>query len=285
MIYVADTRTIRAVTDTGVVTTIAGDAGQSGSADGTGSAARFGIVRGICIAPNGDLFVTDLGPTGGGGTIRKVTQAGVVTTIAGSPTLSGSADGTGTAARFSSPYGITINSMGDLYICDESGMTIRKVTQGGVVTTLCGQPGVIGGQNGTGSAALFSAPCQICTNSSGDMFVCERTVYQPHNYTIRKVTTAGVVTTFAGSFGQSGTVNGTGSEARFSDPRAICAAPNGDLFVMDGGLIRKITPGAVVSTVGGTQGEFVQANGITANATGKIYISDTLNYVLREQQT
>jgi streptogramin lyase len=285
MIYIADNRTIRKVTDAGVVTTLAGDPTQSGSADGAGSAARFAGCRGICIAPNGDLFVTDRGATGSVGTVRKVTQAGVVTTIAGSPTQGGSADGTGSSARFLNPYGIAIAPGGDLFVCDLNNSTIRRVTQAGVVTTFAGSVGAPGSQNGTGSSALFSGPVGIAIDSSGNVFVAETNLFQPNNFTIRQITPSAVVTTFAGAFGQSGTTDGTGSAARFVNPKALTIDSSGNLFLVDGTKIRKITPGAVVTTVGGTQGELVNPYGLAVNSTGKVYIVDTDNYVLREQQT
>ena len=155
-VYVADSanNTIRKVTPAGVVTTLAGLAGSCGSADGTGSAARFYCPAGVAVDSAGNVYVADMHNN----TIRKVTPAGVVTTLAGLAGSPGSADGTGSAARFNDPYGVAVDSAGNVYVADTGNNTIRKVTPGGVVTTLAGLAGSAGSADGTGSAARFDYP-------------------------------------------------------------------------------------------------------------------------------
>ncbi|MCG2661845.1 MAG: hypothetical protein L6437_16570, partial [Kiritimatiellae bacterium] len=123
-VYVADTynHTIRMVTSAGEVTTLAGSAGNSGSADGTGSAARFDSPMGVSVDSDGNVYVADKNNH----TIRKVTSAGVVTTLAGSATNSGSTDGTGSAARFYFPMGVSVDSNRNVYVADTDNHTIRK---------------------------------------------------------------------------------------------------------------------------------------------------------------
>ena len=133
------------------ITTLAGRAGSAGSADGTGSAARFYYPRGVAVDSAGNVYVADTGNH----TIRKVTPAGVVTTLAGLAGSSGSADGTGSAARFNYPPGVAVDSAGNVYVADTGNHTIRKVTPAGVVTTLAGLAGSSGSADGTGSAARF----------------------------------------------------------------------------------------------------------------------------------
>ena len=134
--YVADTNnlTIRKITAAGVVTTLAGTAGASGSADGTGAAASFSFLGGVAVDGTGNAYVADTNNH----TIRKITAAGVVTTLAGTAEVSGSADGTGAAARFSFPSGVAVDGAGNVYVADTGNNTVRKITAAGVVTTVAG---------------------------------------------------------------------------------------------------------------------------------------------------
>src|SRR6266567_291130 len=154
-VYVADTYnyTVRKITPAGVVTTLAGLADNDGSTDGTGSDARFSYLFGIAVDNAGNVYVTD-----SSNTIRKITSAGVVTTLAGTPGVYGSADGTGSAAQFWQPWGIAVDSAGNLYVADQGNSTIRKITPAGVVTTLAGTAGIAGSTDGTGGAARFYMP-------------------------------------------------------------------------------------------------------------------------------
>ena len=140
------------------LTLIAGHVDGRGSADGVGTVAQFGpddnemgggAPMGITSDASGNLYVADEGNH----TIRKVTPNGVVTTIAGKPGLSGSKDGVGADARFRYPNSIAIDAKGNLFVTDTANYTIRKITPSGAVTTLAGQVGVRGTKDGVGTAA------------------------------------------------------------------------------------------------------------------------------------
>jgi hypothetical protein len=238
-VYVADSanETIRKITPAGVVTTLAGTAGQSGSADGTGSAARFDGPFGVAVDSANNVYVADSFNY----TIRKITPAGVVTTLAGTASQSGSADGTGSAARFGEHVGVAVDGAGNVYVADTGNATIRRVTPAGVVTTLAGAAGQFGSADGTGAAAQFFAPEGIAVDSAGNAYVVD-------NDTIRKITPAGVVTTLAGRAGQSGGANGIGSTALFEEPVAMALDGAGDLYVTDVIEIHKGIPTPVVPT-------------------------------------
>ena len=183
-VYVSDyfNETIRKVTPEGEVTTLAGRPGRKGADDGTGSAARFHSPTGLAVDGAGNLYVAD----SNNNTIRKVTPAGVVTTLAGSPGHEGSADGTGSGARFYGPSGVAIDGEGNLYVVDTGNNTIRKVTSTGLVTTLAGLPGEVhdlkdGRADGVGSNARFFHPAGVALDKQGNIYVADNA-----NGTIRK---------------------------------------------------------------------------------------------------
>lgn len=191
-IYVADSgnNTIRKITPTGVVTTIAGLAGVSGELDGVGAAARFTAPYSIATDSAGNLFVAEMSSH----IIRKITPAGVVTTLAGKAGEAGHADGTGTDATFSSPHGVATDKAGNVYVADSGNNAIRKIAPSGLVTTIAGLAGAgdSGEFDGIGAAATFLEPMAVATDDAGNVFVLEAD-------NIRKVTPAGVVTTFVGA--------------------------------------------------------------------------------------
>jgi hypothetical protein len=287
-VFVADwgNHTIRKVTSAGVVTTLAGTAGSFGSTDGTGSAARFKGHTGVAVDTAGNVFVADYNNH----TIRKVTSAGVVTTLAGTAGIFGSTDATGSAARFYWPFGVAVDTAGNVFVTDRSNHTIRKVTSAGVVTTLAGTPGSSGGTDATGSAARFFNPSGISVDTAGNLFVADYL-----NHTIRKVTSAGVVTTLAGTAGSSGSTDATGSAARFFNPSGISVDTAGNVFVADrtNHVIRKVTSTGVVTTeagLAGSQGSnnglgsaarFNLPHGVAVDSAGNVFVADTYNQTIR----
>jgi len=135
-LYVADSQNnaIRKITPQAVVTTLAGS-GLYGSTNGAGSVASFSHPYDIAVDSNGNVYVTDSGDN----TIRKITPSGVVSTLAGTPSVwGGYADGVGAAGQFTYPLGITMSSEGNIYVADCMNSTIRKITPTGTVTTVVG---------------------------------------------------------------------------------------------------------------------------------------------------
>jgi sugar lactone lactonase YvrE len=288
-LYVADTsnHTIRKVViATGAVTTLAGTAGESGSADGTGAAARFNKPFGV-TTDGTNLFVADTFNH----TIRKVVIAtGVVTTLAGTAGEYGSNDGAGAAARFYFPCGITADNA-NLYIADTENCTIRKVVMAtGEATTLAGTAGEYGSTDGIGAAARFYQPFGVTTDGT-NLFVADT-----YNNTIRKVVIAtSVVDTLAGTAGSSGATDDTGTAARFYQPAGI-TMDGTNLYVADtfNHTIRKvlISTGAVSTLAGmagspgsiddtGAAARFNYPYDITTDGTS-LYVADTLNNTIRK---
>ncbi len=275
-IYVADQNnfTIRKITSAGVVSTFAGTVGVSGYTDGTGTSASFMNPSGIVIDAVGNLFVID------GFKIRKITPLGVVTTFAGS--IPGNADGTGVSASFTFLRGITIDASGNLFVSDFSG--IRKITAAGVVTTLAGDVTTPGYIDATGLAARFNNLTSLTVDASGNIYALSNGIFAP---VIRKITSAGVVTTIAGNASSSGSDDGIGIAAKFLFLNGLTIDAFGNLFITDIGRIRKIsTLSNEVTTLVGSyfspgfvngyldEAKIQVANSITIDLQGNLYFSD-----------
>jgi sugar lactone lactonase YvrE len=248
-VYVADVgnHTVRKITPVGtnwVVSTFAGSAGIQGSADGAGSHARFSYPGGVAADSAGKVYVAD----SGNDTVRKITSAGVVSTIAGSPLSTGSADGTGSTARFSQPEGVAADIAGNVYVADTGNSTIREINSASVVSTLAGATGSEGSANGAGSDARFNRPYGAAMDSASNLYVADSA-----NDTIRKITSGGNVSTVAGLAGNQGSTDGAGTDARFSNPRGVAVDTGGNIYVADYGnnTIRQVTAAGIVSTLAG----------------------------------
>jgi kumamolisin len=281
-----------------VVTTLAGQPGVGGSTDGTGSAALFNHPADLATDSSGNVYVADTNND----TIRRITPAGAVTTIAGLANARGSTDGVGSAARFSLPTGIGIDSAGNLYVADTGNNTIRKITSAGAVTTLAGLAGASGSADATGSAARFNAPSDVGVDPLSNLYVTDSL-----NDTIRKITTAGAVTTAAGLAGISGSADGDGSAARLFAPEGIAPMGSGNsgFYAADtnNNAIRKIQFSSLdgslplttsVTTIAGLAGVSGSSDGIGAGArffypadvavdgSGNVFVIDTDNHTIRE---
>jgi len=243
--YVADTgnSVIRKVTSAGAVTTFAGSTSHQSYQDGTGTAAWFNAPASLAIDSANNLYVADTGNSA----IRKITPAGAVTTIAGTAGTRGTKDGTGTAAQFNQPAGITVDASGTIYVADTVNQTIRKVTAAGVVTTWLGVAGVSGVSDGVGAAALFNLPTGLTLDGSGNLYVADT-----GNSAIRAVTPGGSVSTLAGLTSIAGFMDGTGGTAWLNQPKDVkYGGTAGVLYVADTGnaALRKLTLAGAVTTL------------------------------------
>lgn len=276
-IYVADTynSTIRKITAQGIVSTVAGLI--AGSTDGQGTKARFYRPAGLTVAADGTIYVADTGNH----TIRKVTPAGSVTTLAGVAGTPGYDDGIGSSARFYYPNAITLDESGNLYVADTWSHAIRKVTPDGTVSTYCGARGFRGTTDGPCAAARFAYPEGIAIAPGGDLYVADT-----FNYCVRKIDRNGVVSTVAGSPNTQAIVDGPVASARFSNPSGIVVDTAGAIYVMDGTL-RKIINGEVRTVAGlsveetrvnadgaGAAARFESSGGIAADSNGSLYLTD-----------
>ncbi len=284
-LYVAESANhrIRKITATGVVTTFAGS-GVAGFADNTGILAQFASPSGVACDALGNVYIGDEGNH----CIRKITPGGVVTTLAGLGATSGFADGTGTAARFNNPARLSIDAAGNLFVPDASNHRIRRVTPGGVVTTIAGS-GTMGSLDGTGVAAQFNAPTATAVDAAGNVYVAET-----GGNRIRKISPVGVVTTLAGN-GTASSVDGVGAAATVNAPVGLATDAAGMLYLIESTSyrIRTVSQSGTVTTFAGTgtagltdgtltASQFGWMRGAVADAAGNLYITDTGNNTIRK---
>lgn len=278
-----------------------------GSADGVGAVARFDSPRGLALVGS-TLYVADSRNS----TIRKIEPGGVVTTLAGLASA-GSGDGVGSAAHFREPYGVAVGKSGNVYVGDSGNVEIRKITPAGKVTTIAGQAGVYGNEDGNGSAAHFRDPRQVAVDGAGSVYVADR-----GNNSIRKITPAGDVTTlpmnlyapegvavdkagnlYVADTGQhtiykrtpngqitvlagaksGGNLDGDGSAARFNFPSGLAVDASGFVYVADSGngSIRKITPSGTVTTL---PGHWLRTVGVAVDKNGNVFVSDPFSWTI-----
>ncbi|MGP8199299.1 MAG: protein kinase domain-containing protein [Limisphaerales bacterium] len=277
-VCVADTgnNTIRKIARDGAVSTLAGLAGKLGRQDGRGSAARFLAPLGIAVDGAGNVYVAEFASD----LIRKITSDGEVSTLAGSAGNPGSADGTGDDAHFRNPWSVAVDSTGDVFIADKSNFTIRQISPTGRVSTFAGFPGIPGGADGPGSYARFRDPLGVAVGLAGDVYVADA-----GNNTIRRINSFGMVSNLAGMTGRAGAADGIGSSATFSNIQTVAVGELGNIYVLDGDAIRKVTPGGVVTTLPNTllfdgHGNAIHPTGMAADATGNLYLADGMNNVI-----
>jgi gliding motility-associated-like protein len=273
---------IRKIDAAGNVTDFAGS-GNIGYTDGPGATASFSTPYGIAIDAAGNLYVTDSQAL----LLRKITPAGIVSTLAGTPFSTRNDGGTGYDVSFDGPYGVAVNSQGMIYVADAVGNQVRQITPTGYVTTFAGGE-IEGSTDGQGTAARFRSPSGITVDAAGTIYVADT-----YSYQIRKITPAGLVSTIAG-IGRPGNINGPGADATFNLPENLVAY-GGNVYVADtyNQLIRKIDATGLVTTfagsgaAGNTDGPAASAsfnlpNGVTFDTGGNLYVVDPTSNKIRK---
>ncbi|MEH3086034.1 MAG: NHL repeat-containing protein [Xylophilus ampelinus] len=262
------------------VSTLAGT-GTAGYLDGNPTSAQFNRPHGIVADRSGNVFIAEPETD----RIRKVAPDGTVSTFAGG--ARGFADGNGTSAQFNFPVGIAMDSTGNLIVADYGNHRIRKITPDGTVTTVAGT-GILGYIDGSAAAAQFRFPAGVALERNGNIVVADY-----DNSRIRRISTAGLVTTIAGT-GASNSLDGPVATAEFRTPTGIAVDSSGNIFVSDrfGHRIRKIgTDGMVTTVAGNSSAGYVDGNGaatrlnqpvgLAIDAADNLFIADAQNSRIR----
>jgi hypothetical protein len=274
------------------INTFAGKAG-TGSYKGDGGLATAGALNkpaSVAVDKQGNVFIADFYNN----VVRKVSPAGIITTIAGNNTEGYCGDGgPATAAKLHGPWGVAADEAGNVYFTDKENHAVRKVNTSGIITTIAGKgkPGYWG-DNGPATAALLNHPLGLAVDNAGNIYVADNS-----NTAVRKINAAGTISTFAGNHkaGYSGD-GGPATAASFKNIRYVACDANGNIFISDtwNSVIRKVNPAGIVSTFAGNHtmkysGDGGQATaagiyfpvGITVAADGSLYIADNHNHVIR----
>lgn len=281
-VAIANTRkhSVGLMSGAGVEITVAGN-GLAGWAEGTGSAAQFFNPNAVAFEASGSLLVADTDNY----QVRRVFADGQVTAFAGDGRR-GDTDGAAAAARFDYLAGLAIDGAGSVYVSEQNGHIIRKVSAAGVVSTFAGS-GAAGGADGTGTAATFNRPTGLATDAAGNVYVADT-----ESHKIRRISPAGEVVTVAGT-GSEGDTDGAAAQATFRLPRGVAVDSLGRVFVADTGnqRIRMIGTDAKVTTVAGsTRGfadgalsdaRFDEPSGLALDTQHRVYVADSNNHRIR----
>ncbi len=290
-IYVADTgnNAIRKIDPSGNVSTIAGlGFSMHGLVNGSTKIAEFNTPSAVAVDSLGNIYVADTGNS----VVRKIDSHGSVTTLLAAQTGSFVASGPTAGVRY--PYGVAVDSAGNLYIADSGNNAIRKIDTMGNITTLIGGPGHgLGFVDGDAGTAEIQPPDGLAIDASGNIYFAEQV-----NNAVRKVDPQGNVSTIAG-LGPTkyGFVDGPAASAELFQPFDVAVDTAGNIYVADqrNNAIRKIDTKGNVTTLGGRgpgkpglvngdagTAEFDYPIGVTVDGDGDVFVADQNNNAIRE---
>jgi sugar lactone lactonase YvrE len=246
----------------GTMITLAGTGSSGYNSDGgAATLAQLNTPYGVTVDSAGNIFIAD----GANHRIRKVSSSGVITTVAGNGSSGYSGDGgPAMAAQLSTPFGIAVDSTGNLFIADTYNHCIREVSSSGDITTVAGNGSYgFSGDGGAATSAQLNYPFGVAVDAAGNLYIADT-----DNHRIRKVS-SGVITTVAGngSFGFSGD-SGLATSAKLNWPNGIAVDPAGNLYIGDtsNNRIRKVTTLGIINTIAGNGGSGYNGDGIAATS-------------------
>ncbi|HET7868187.1 MAG TPA: hypothetical protein VFL86_27575 [Burkholderiaceae bacterium] len=292
-VYLGDDVTLRKVTPSGVVSTLAGRAGDSNSLDGRGSAARFRLIVGMAADPGSGRLVVADGEIG----LRTVASDGSVATPGGRSSF-GSSDGKGTQARFSFPQGVTTDALGNAYVADRNNGTVRKVSGAGEVTTFAGLA-FLGGlpEDGVGSSARFSIPSAVASDTAGNLFVIDSGISNSAGPAeVRKVTPQASVSTLFNLDDVLRTQLPSACVRLFAELTDVAVDAAGSVYFVGpdtGSICKFTTQGQFVLVAGDAEAtgsadgsalaaRFFKPTHLAFDAAGNLYVSDAGNHTVRK---
>lgn len=291
-LYIADrnNNVVRKVNTSGVISTFAGTstAGYSGDG-GPATAAELHSPESVAVDASGNVYIAD----NANNAIRVVNSSGIIRSFAGNGTPSYTGDGgPATAAMLRTPYGLAVGS-GNVYFSDNGNNVVRKVNSSGIISTIVGT-GALGysGDGGLATAATLNTPGGLAVDGSGNVYICDAA-----NYVVRKVNSAGIISTFAGDgFGGTFGDGGPATAARLFDPWGIAVDGSGNVFIATGGgnCIRKVNSSGIISTYAGNgvfgysgdggpaiSAQLYYPNGVAVDLSHNLYIADKGNNRIR----
>ena len=295
-VYVADSDNdmVFKITPGGTLSIVAGTGVAGAMGDGgAATAAQLNFPNGVAVDSSGNVYIADRDNH----RIRKVTPGGIITTLAGGSNGYAGDSGPAALAQFYYPAGVAVDTAGNLYIADRDNHVIRKISAGGIVSTVAGN-GTNGysGDSGSATAAQLNSPNGVAVDSAGNLYIADTS-----NHRIRQVAPAGTISTVAGTgtAGSSGD-SGPATSARLNSPSAVALDSSGNLYIADqsNNRIRKVTSGGTISTLAGSgtrtfSGDAGQATsaalnapyGVAVDSNGYVYITDQYNYRVRKVAT
>ena len=290
ILYIADTynERVRKVAANGTITTAAGNGGYGYTGDGgLATSSSLSAPQGVATDALGNLYIADSGNS----RVRKVSAGGIITTVAGGGSVG---DGSpGTFAQFISPRAVAVDSSENTYVADTTGNRVRKISANGTITTVAGN-GTAGysGDGGAATTAELDSPGGVVVDASGNLFIADTA-----NCGIRKVSSTGTITTFAGAYCGYGGDGGQALSAGLNGPGGIAFDPSSNLYIADSynNRIREVSATGIVTTVAGNGSAGFSGDGgravnaqlnyprsVALDAAGNLYISDFYNYRIRK---
>ncbi len=274
-VFISDAGTVRKVSTTGIITKIAGTGSFGYSGDGgAASSAAISDISGLAVDASGNLFIADMNNS----VIRRVNSSGVISTYAGTGSSGFSGDGgAATSAELNTPMDIATDPSGNLFIADRNNQRIRKVTPSGTMSTIAGDGSYGGGGDGsTATTASIEVPWGVAVDASGNLFIVD-----DNRHNVRKVNSAGTISTYAGIGGDGGYTGdgGPATDARLYYPRSIAIDHSGNVFICDNAnsairMVSNITNHSPVFNSGATTHITVCSNWVTSTLNSILRVSD-----------